>query len=156
MSAGPEDTLLLVEHSHGTPLKMAITSSWPGISIQYKVLFHNTCFKACRKHFHFTWCAELFCRKQGCKRNYANTGHILPVAKLMLWTPLGHKSKFVFNSLENIKGTFCSFQIHLWSQSFIEVKWQWFCDSSAWGTVLAQSGTSWRGCCLNRTISARV
>lgn len=156
MSAGPEYTLLFVEHSHGTPPKKAITSSWPEISIQYKMLFHNTCFKACRKHSHFTCCAELFCRKQGCKRNYVNTEHILPVAKLMLWTSLAHKPKFVFNSLESIKGTFCSFQIHLWPQSFTELKWQWFCDSNVGGTVFVQGGTSWRGYCLKRTISAHV
>lgn len=42
MSAGPKSTFLLAEHSHGTPLKKAATRSWPEISVQYKVLSHNT------------------------------------------------------------------------------------------------------------------
>lgn len=42
MSAGPKSTFLLAEHSHGTLLKKAATSSWPEISVQYKVLSHNT------------------------------------------------------------------------------------------------------------------
>ena len=42
MSAGPEDSLLLAERSHGTPLKKAVTSSWPEISMQCKTLFNNT------------------------------------------------------------------------------------------------------------------
>lgn len=155
MSAGPEDIRLLGEHSHGTPLKKAITSSWPEIPIQHKMLFHNTSFKTCRKHFHFT-CAELFCRKQGCKRNYVDTERILPVAKLILWTSPAYKSKFVFNSLASTKSTFCSFQIDLGSQNFTEVKQQWFRDASAWGIVFAQDGTSWKGCYINRTTSAPV
>lgn len=42
MSAGPKGTFLLAESSHGTLLKKAAASSWPEISMQYKVLSHST------------------------------------------------------------------------------------------------------------------